>query len=123
MTIVYGIPNCDTVKKARAWMAAQGVAHSFHDFKKQGVCADKLLEWAHAAGWDTLLNRRGTSWRKLDVAAQKAAETVAGRIALITANPSLIRRPVIEWDCGGLRGMVTVGFKDPPNLQFSANSV
>ncbi len=123
MTIVYGIPNCDTVKKARARLAAQGVAHTFHDFKKQGVCADKLLEWAEAAGWDVLLNRRGTSWRKLDPIAQATADTVAGRIALITANPSLLKRPVIEWDCGALKGKVTVGFSDSPHLSLPIDPV
>ena len=106
MTIVYGIPNCDTVKKARAWLAAQGVAHTFHDFKKQGVPTGKLPVWASAVGWDKLLNRQGTTWRKLDAAAQASAAKPAGAAALMLANASVIKRPVVEWPAG----LVTVGF-------------
>ena len=102
MMIVYGIPGCDTVKKARAWLAERGIAYGFHDFKRQGVPAEKLLIWASLVGWDKLLNRQGTTWRKLDFAAQAAADTAAGAAALAIANPSVIKRPVVEWRAGAL---------------------
>ena len=110
MLTVYGISSCDTVKKARSWLAAHGVAHEFHDFKKQGVAAADLQEWASAVGWDKLLNRKGTSWRKLDAAAQASAADAAGAQALVLANPSLIRRPVVRWDKP--EAGVTVGFDE-----------
>ena len=114
MIIVYGIPNCDTVKKARAWLDAQGLAYTFHDFKKQGVPAEQLPAWANAVGWDKLINRQGTTWRQLDAAAQASAQTTEGSTALVLANPSVIKRPVVEWDAGALKvnrqGDVTVGF-------------
>ena len=103
---VYGIPNCDTVKKARAWLNAHGLEHVFHDFKKQGVPADRLLPWMQAVGWEKLTNRQGTTWRKLDPAVQAAAGDAAGARALMLEQPSVIKRPVVEWASGG----VTVGF-------------
>ena len=108
MMIVYGIPNCDTVKKARVWLTHQGLAYTFHDFKKQGVPTDKLPDWVSAIGWDTLLNRQGTTWRKLDAASQASAQTPLGALELVRDNPSLIKRPVVQWP----NGHVTVGF-DP----------
>ncbi len=105
MITLYGIPNCDTVKKARTWLTDHGVAYEFHDFKKQGVPAAKLSGWGKAVGWDRLLNRQGTTWRKLDVAAQAGATDPAGAQALMVANPSVIKRPVVEWGKD-----VTVGF-------------
>jgi arsenate reductase (glutaredoxin) len=106
--VLYGIPNCDTVKKARAWLADHGVEHAFHDFKKQGVPAAHLEAWLHAAGPDRLLNRQGTTWRKLDAAEQARSATGEGARALMLAQPSVIKRPVVEWP----DGTVTVGF-DP----------
>ncbi len=103
---LYGIPNCDTVKKARAWLGAEGVEYTFHDFKKQGVPADRLDRWMEAAGWQKLLNRQGTTWRKLDPAAQAGAGDAAGARALMLAQPSVIKRPVVEWNAQD----VTVGF-------------
>ncbi|MDB5964628.1 MAG: uncharacterized protein JWQ72_1128 [Polaromonas sp.] len=108
MITLYGIPNCDTVKKARAWLTAHDLAHEFHDFRKQGVPADRLAAWSGAAGWETLLNRKGTTWRKLDVAEQAGATDAAGAIALMVAHPSVIKRPVVEWDAPA--GRITVGF-------------
>src|SRR6195952_1104627 len=70
MTTLYGIPNCDTVKRARDWLTTHGVAHAFHDFKKAGVPVDRLAAWVAAAGWERVLNRKGTTWRKLDPARQ-----------------------------------------------------
>ena len=108
MISVYGIPNCDTVKKARTWLAEQDLAYSFHDFKKQGVPADKLPDWASAVGWDKLLNRQSTTWRKLDADAQASTDTPQGAQDIAVGNPSVIKRPVVQWP----RGDVTVGF-DP----------
>ena len=105
---LYGIPNCDTVKKARAWLAEHGVAHQFHDFKKAGVPADRLQAWLAGAGWERLLNRQGTTWRKLDEATRAAVTGADSAAALMQAQPSVIKRPVVEWADGGL----TVGF-DP----------
>jgi Spx/MgsR family transcriptional regulator len=103
----YGIPNCDTVRKARAWLADNGVAYEFHDFKKQGVPVDHLDRWLGQAGWEKLVNRKGTSWRKLDPAAQEAVKDAQSARALMLAQPSVIKRPVVEWG-----GHTTVGF-DP----------
>ncbi len=112
MVTVYGIPNCDTVKKARAWLAAQGVEARFHDFKKEGVPPDRLDAWLRAAGWETLLNRKGTTWRRLDAASQLAAQDEAGARALMLRESSVIKRPVVEWAEGKTvgAGAITVGF-------------
>ncbi len=106
MTILYGIPNCDTVKRARDWLATHGVACEFHDFKKQGVPADHLAAWVKAAGWERLLNRQGTTWRKLPVAQQASVVDAASAQALMREQASVIKRPVVEWD----DGRITVGF-------------
>ena len=114
---LYGIPNCDTVKKARAWLAEQGVEHRFHDFKKSGVPEDRLGAWMEAAGWEKLLNRQGTTWRKLDPDTQLRAGNADGARALMLAQPSVIKRPVVEW----ADGSVTVGF-DAAGWQARKNS-
>ena len=106
MITIYGIHNCDTVKKARAWLTEHGLTYTFHDFKKQGVPESKLPAWAGAVGWDKLLNRQGTTWRKLDAALQAHANTPGGTQALMVAHSSVIKRPVVEWP----NGHVTVGF-------------
>jgi Spx/MgsR family transcriptional regulator len=107
MITVYGIANCETVKRARAWLEAQGVPHTFHDFKKQGLGTAQLDHWLDALGWEALLNRRGTTWRLLDEASRAAVTDAASARALMLAKPSVIRRPVVEWG-----DAVTVGF-DP----------
>jgi arsenate reductase len=107
MITVYGIPNCDTVKKARAWLAAHGVACTFHDFKKQGLPEDRLAAWEQAVGWEKLLNRKGTTWRKLDPQLQAATTDTASALALMQAHPSVIKRPVVEWGKN-----ITVGFDE-----------
>jgi len=104
---LYGIPNCDTVKKARAWLQAQGVEHDFHDLRKAGVPEERLQAWCRAVGWERLLNRQGTTWRKLPPTEQAAVGDEASARALMRAQPSVIRRPVVEWP-----GRVSVGF-DP----------
>ena len=107
--IVYGIPNCDTVKKARAWLQEQGLAYQFHDFKKQGVPAERLPAWMAAVGWEKLLNRQGTTWRKLDAAVQAGVTDAPSAAAQMCEQPSVIKRPEVEWR-GGPAGDVTVGF-------------
>ncbi|AKJ28260.1 ArsC family reductase [Caldimonas brevitalea] len=94
--ILYGIPNCDTVKKARRWLDEHGIAYTFHDFKKQGVPETRLDHWLATAGWQTLVNRQGTTWRKLDPAAQASVTDAASARALLLAQPSAIKRPVLE---------------------------
>jgi Spx/MgsR family transcriptional regulator len=105
--LLYGIPNCDTVKRARAWLAGEGVEHGFHDFKKQGVPAARLSAWLEAAGWEKLLNRQGTAWRKLDEGVKAAVTDAASASALMLQQPSVIKRPVVEW----ADGHITVGFE------------
>jgi Spx/MgsR family transcriptional regulator len=95
MTLLYGIPNCDTVKKARAWLAANGIEAGFHDYKKQGVPEAELRAWVKRLGWEALLNRKGTTWRKLDAATQAGVVDADSAIALMLAQPSVIRRPVL----------------------------
>ncbi len=102
---VYGIPNCDTVKKARTWLDANGIAYAFHDYKKEGADPARLAKWAEAVGWEPLLNRAGTTFRKLDEADRTDVDA-AKALALMAAHPSLIKRPVVEY-----RGGLLVGFK------------
>ncbi|MBL0420211.1 ArsC family reductase [Ramlibacter sp. AW1] len=97
MIVLYGIPNCDTVKKARAWLSEHHIEHHFHDFKKAGVPADRLDRWSAQLGWETLLNRRGTTWRKLDATTQARVVDAASARSLMLQEPSLIKRPVVEW--------------------------
>ena len=106
MTTVYAIPNCDTVKKARDWLAANGVDYQFHDYKKQGVPAAQVQRWMQTVGWEPLLNRKGPTWRKLAPEVQAAVVDDASALACMQANSSVIKRPVIEWADGAL----TVGF-------------
>ena len=103
---IYGIKNCDTMKKARAWLDQRGVAYAFHDYKTVGIERGKLESWAKKVGWESLLNKAGTTFRKLpDRDKESLSEKKA--IALMLAQPSLIRRPVLEM--GG--GKLLVGFK------------
>ena len=109
MTILYGIPNCDTVKKARVWLDSHALPYTFHDFKKAGVPADKLAAWTQALGWEKVLNRQGTTWRKLDPASQAAVQDAASAKALMLAQPSVVKRPVVDWSDKAGRD-TTVGF-------------
>lgn len=104
--IVYGIPNCDTVKKARTWLAVHGLDFAFHDYKKAGVSEEKLAIWCEAAGWEKVLNRAGTTFRKLPDA-QKQDLDAPKAIAIMVENPSCIKRPIVEFDGG-----ILVGFKE-----------
>ena len=113
MTItLYGIPNCDTVKKARNWLAEAGVDYMFHDYKKAGIDEASLRRWIAEAGWEKLLNKAGTTFRKLPDA-DKADIDADKAVALMLAHPSMIKRPVVE-GAGGL----LVGFK--PDLYAAA---
>jgi Spx/MgsR family transcriptional regulator len=104
MTIpFYGIPNCDTVKKARAWLDANGLDYAFHDYKKEGADADLLRAWVGAVGWEALLNRRGTTFRKLEPE-QKEDLDAEKVIRLMVALPSCIKRPVVDYPGGLLVG-------------------
>ena len=96
MIRVYGIANCTTVKKARAWLDSRGIAYMFVDFKKTPPTREQLARWCAALGVDVVVNRRGTTWRSLDAAEQARAEAEPGAIAVLLAHPSAIKRPVIE---------------------------
>jgi arsenate reductase len=102
---VYGIKACDTMKKARAWLDAHGVAYGFHDYKTQGIDKARLEAWVKAAGWETVLNRAGTTFRKLPEA-ERADLTGKKAVALMLAQPSMIKRPVVEG-----AGALLVGFR------------
>lgn len=102
---IYGIKNCDTMKKARAWLDGHGVAHDFHDYKSKGIDAGRLAAWAKAVGWEALLNKAGTTFRKLSDADRVDLDE-AKALQLMLAQPSMIRRPVLETG-----GRVIVGFK------------
>jgi arsenate reductase len=102
---IYGIKACDTMKKARAWLDAQGVTYTFHDYKTQGIAKQDLDRWVKSVGWETLLNRAGTTFRKLPDA-DKADLTEAKAIRLMLAHPSIIKRPVLD-----VGGKLIVGFK------------
>jgi arsenate reductase (glutaredoxin) len=104
--VLYGIPNCDTVKKARAWLAAHDVDYAFHDFKRQGVPPERLDAWIAELGWEKLVNRKGTTWRKLEPNRQAATRDAGSAKALMLAEPSVIKRPVVEWSAK----KSTVGF-------------
>jgi Spx/MgsR family transcriptional regulator len=109
---LYGIKNCDTMKKARSWLDAKGVAYAFHDYKAEGVDRARLEGWAREVGWETLLNRAGTTFRKLPDA-EKAGIDERKAIALMVDQPSMIKRPVLD-----LNGGLVVGFK--PELYETA---
>jgi Spx/MgsR family transcriptional regulator len=103
---LYGIPNCDTVKKARLWLGNKGIAYAFHDYKKQGADPAKIAGWVEQAGWEKVLNRAGTTFKKLPDADKEGLD--AGKaVKVMAANPSAIKRPIVEHP-GGL----LVGFKE-----------
>ncbi|MFG6449153.1 ArsC family reductase [Roseateles sp. BYS180W] len=106
MIILYGIPNCDSVKRARAWLTEQGLGYEFHDFKKAGVPQPELQQWLQALGWERVLNRAGTTWRKLDDATKARAQDATSVAALLCEHPSAIKRPLVRWSSG----QYSVGF-------------
>lgn len=109
MIKIHGIPNCDTVKKARTWLLEHGLNAEFHDFKKQGLSPEMVDRWLATQDWTVLINRKGTTWRGLDDATKAAVHDAASAKALALATPSVVKRPVVEWDSAH-GGGVTVGF-------------
>ncbi|GHD59947.1 ArsC family reductase [Jeongeupia chitinilytica] len=103
---LYGIPNCDTVKKARTWLAEHGHDYDWHDFKKAGISAELLNGWIAQTGWEPLVNKAGTTWRKLDDTSKAAVVDADSAIALMLAQPSVIKRPVLDRN-----GTITIGYK------------
>ena len=106
MVTLYGIPNCDTIKAARRWLADHGIAARFHNYRTAGIDAGTLTGWCTRVDWQTLLNTRGTTWRQLPQD-QRTGITQAGAIELMAANPALIKRPVLAMEDGSLH----VGFR------------
>ncbi|MGK0442033.1 MAG: Spx/MgsR family transcriptional regulator [Pseudohongiellaceae bacterium] len=106
MTTLYGIKNCDTVKKARKWLESQGIDYQFHDFRTDGLNAEQVLLWLQTLGWETLVNKRSTTWKQLDEASRAAMDEPLAK-KIILAQPTLIKRPLL--DTGKT---LTVGFKD-----------
>jgi len=114
MTILYGIPNCDTVKKARIWLEQQGIDYRFHDFRKDGLEAQQVQQWLDSLGWETLVNKRSTSWKALDEDKRKNMDTESAKAAIIE-SPTLIKRPLL--DTGN---SLNVGFKADQYQQLFA---
>ena len=106
MTTLYGIPNCDSMKKARKWLDGHAVAYEFHDFKKAGLKPAMLKKWIRAVGWETLLNRRGMMWRRLDPSIRESID-LASATRVMLETPSIIKRPVLDFD-----GEIYVGFSE-----------
>ncbi len=104
---IYGIPNCDTVKKARKWLDRNELVYTFHDYKKEGAQAPKVESWIDAKGVDVVLNKRGTTFRKLSDEEKAKAQDSHAAVTLLVQHPSMIKRPVVEYDGG-----VLIGFKE-----------
>lgn len=113
MATVYGIPNCDTVKKARAWLEAHGIAYSFHDFKKAGIQSALVDGWLKKVDWETLVNRKGTTWRGLPDERKAAVADAKSAKVLMLESPSVIKRPVLALD-----DQVHVGFSEASYQQI-----
>ncbi|NIB39859.1 ArsC family reductase [Pseudomaricurvus alkylphenolicus] len=105
MTTLYGISNCDTVKKARKWLEQQGVDYTFHDFRKDGIERQQVIDWVNALGWETLVNKRSTTWKGLDDATKNSLNDTS-IIDIILDQPTLIKRPLLNNS-----GDLSVGFK------------
>lgn len=117
MLKVYGIPNCNTVKKARAWLDEQGQSHVFHDFKKSGVPLDRLDDWISQVGWEKLINRKGTTWRQLDDDTRALLDDARSGKTLVVQFPSVIKRPVLE-----MAGrVISVGFSEDQTPALKAH--
>jgi len=101
---IYGIPNCNTVKKALDWLKANKIDFEFHDFKKSGISESKLNEWSDQVGWEALVNKRGTTWKKLDLETQNSVVSDETAFAILKEKPSMIKRPVLESPKGLLLG-------------------
>ena len=104
---VYGIPNCNTVKKAIDWLKQNEVEYEFHDFKKEGITKEKLQQWAKRSGWEKLVNKKGTTWRSLGPEKQAQIQDTESAIELMMEKPSVIKRPLIEYN-----GNILLGFDE-----------
>ncbi len=111
MPTLYGIPNCDSVRKARRWLKENGIDYRFHDYKKLGIDTQSLERWADELGWESLLNRRGTSWRKLPESERDGVNR-ARAIQLMQAHPSLIKRPLLETETGRVLGFSEAHYRE-----------
>jgi arsenate reductase (glutaredoxin) len=105
-TTLHGIANCDTVRRARSFLAERSIEYGFHDFKKLGVPAEHLDRWIAVLGWEPLVNRKGNTWRQLDEALRNGVVDAASARSLMLSQPSVIKRPVVEW----ANGSISVGF-------------
>ncbi|MCV0428894.1 MAG: ArsC family reductase [Roseibium sp.] len=108
---VYGIKNCDTVKKARKFLQEAGIDYEFHDYKKDGVDGDRLAEFMKEFGWDAVLNKRGTTWRRLDEATQESVVDAASALEVLIEHPSAIRRPIVEAETKNFIGFDPVAWE------------
>ena len=108
MYLIYGITICNTVKSTRDWFKQHGIDYTFYDYKKQGISSDKLQEWCKQKGWEILLNKKGTTWRAMDILQQKKICNEKTAIAFFIEKPTVIRRPIIE--LGGK--IITIGFDE-----------
>lgn len=115
MITVYGIPNCDKVRAARKWLESEGIAHDFHDFRKDGIVQNILFDWTRELGWDALLNNRSRTWREIPES-ERADIDEARAVALMVAHPTLIKRPVIDL---GRRRIVGFGPAQKEEIQAS----
>jgi arsenate reductase len=113
MVTMYGIPNCDTIKKARNWLKDNNIDYEFHNYKKDGVPEKELIKWVKDVGWEILLNKRGTTWRKLDDATKNNVNEKSA-IEIMLSNPSIIKRPVLDID-----NNILVGFAEDDYKQLS----
>src|ERR1700739_3934914 len=111
MIKVYGIPNCDTIKKTKDWLNKKSISFEFYDYKKEGISTEKLKAWSDKAGWELLLNKRGTTWKELPAAQQAKVTDAKTAIEVMRENPSMIKRPVIETKNGILVGFDEEQFK------------
>ncbi len=108
LPIVYGVDTCDTVRRARQWLRQHGIEHRFHDFRRDGLAPEQLERWLTRVPWDALVNRRGLSWRRLDAARRAAIVDQPSAVELMLAEPTVIKRPVIE-----VGDRLLVGFSEP----------
>ena len=105
--VIYGIPNCDTTQKAMAWLQKNNIAFSFHDYKLQGISKDKLAAWCSKKGWETVFNKRSTTWRELPEAEQNKVNNQEAAIKVMLVNTSIIKRPIVEYS-----NTIITGFKE-----------
>ena len=117
MTTLFGIKNCDTVKNARRWLNDQEIEYYFHDVRADGLTLDQINRWIKSAGWEIVLNRRGTTWRKLDLSIQQST-TCDNVAALLLANPAMIKRPILDHN-----GIITIGFKSAHYQSIFSNTI